>query len=85
MPRKRTRNDAEPSVPGGIAGRRENAREFDGYPATETDGPEDAELRTAGEWGAAARGTESGQSELYFTGEELKELRAGGSPDAEDR
>ncbi|MGH7444528.1 MAG: hypothetical protein ACREKM_06615 [Longimicrobiales bacterium] len=73
-PRAR-RQDQESGEPGGGAGRRDEAGGSGVYPASGSDAPEDAVVRTPGEWGKGAGGVESGPSELHFTDEELRHAK----------
>ncbi|MND02821.1 hypothetical protein D3C83_223500 [compost metagenome] len=50
------------------------------YPASAQDAPDDAVVRTPGQWGAGAGGKEGGTSELHFTEEELRAARESSEP-----
>ncbi len=76
MPREREeRNDTaghESGLPGGGKGRRDEVGGSGVYPASAADVPEDAAVRTPGDWGKGAGGEEGGRSELSVSEEELR-------------
>jgi hypothetical protein len=69
----------EPGSGSGV-GRREDVRGSGVYPASGAEVPDDAEVRTPGEWGKRAGGEEGGASELHFTEEELRAIERGEIP-----
>jgi hypothetical protein len=85
MKRKRTRRDPDSGIPGGGAGGKEEVRGSGVHPVSGRAAPEDAVIRTPGEWGKGAGGEEGGRSELHFTEEELKRARESGKPRDENR
>lgn len=82
MAEERQDSKRDSGVPGGGAGRREKATGSGVYPASGGKAPNDAVIRTPGEWGAGAGGEESGPSELHFTEEELRRIREGEDTEA---
>ncbi len=62
----------ESGEPGGGQGRRDEVGGSGVYPASADDIPDDAVVRTPGEWGEGAGGEEGGRSELFFSEEELR-------------
>jgi hypothetical protein len=73
----------EPGSGSGV-GRREDVRGSGVYPASGADAPDDAVVRTPGEWGKGAGGEEGGASELHFTEEELRAAERGEIPAPEE-
>jgi hypothetical protein len=65
----------ESGLPGGGAGRRDEVGGSGVYPASGPEAPQDAVVRTPGEWGAGAGGEVGGRSELHFTEEELRAIK----------
>lgn len=64
-------------------GRREDVRGSGVYPASSGDAPDDAVVRTPGEWGKGAGGEEGGSSELRFSDEEQRAAERGEIPASE--
>jgi hypothetical protein len=64
----------DPGVPGGGRGRRDEVGGSGVYPASAGHVPDDAVVRTPGEWGGGAGGEQGGRSELHFTEEELRAI-----------
>lgn len=73
------KQDPESGRPGGGAGRKEKPGRSGVYPASAGAAPDDAVIRSPGEWGAGAGGEEGGSSEVHFTEEELQRLRESGT------
>ena len=79
MPRRKKPN-SESGEPGGGAGRRDEEVGGSGvYPASAGEAPEDAEIRTQGEWGQKLGGQVGGSSELNpyelgLTDEDLEDV-----------
>ncbi len=62
----------ESGRPGDGQGRRDEVGGSGVYPASGGDAPDDAVVRTPGEWGEGAGGEEGGRSELNLSEEELR-------------
>jgi hypothetical protein len=58
--------------PGGGAGRREEVGGSGVHPASGAETPDDAVIRTPGEWGTGAGGEEGGRSEIRLSEEQLR-------------
>lgn len=70
--RNDTARQQESGKPGGGQGRRDEVGGSGVYPASAANAPDDAVVRTPGEWGEGAGGEEGGRSELNLSEEELR-------------
>lgn len=79
-------DDAREGTPSSEANRRDQVGGSGVYPASAGNAPDDAEVRTPGEWGEGAGGEEGGRSELRLSEEEIragKNREQGGAGKAE--
>lgn len=67
----------ESGRPGNGAGRSDEVRGSGVHPASAGDAPDDAPVRTPGEWGEGAGGEEGGRSEIRMSEEELRAAEEG--------